>query len=273
VSQLNELIKNCLAAAQPMAFGKIGGCEGQHILHMLTTRRVAWTEQLGINAGVFPLDEPTVARWAKTYIDAIRCLDGVIQWHDQGCDRALLKILNPGAFVSTIMEDLLPLGLGAECWHYGLADKRVLLVHPMVHTVRAQMARFSSLWPGALLGDLILVRSPYPPWLSGRAEFASYFDALEAMKQAIAGATFDVGIVGAGAYSLPLVKFMKDLGRPAIHLGGRTQLLFGIRGRRWDAEPQEWKSENGYDSSQYWIRPLPEDVPLHKNLVEGGCYW
>ena len=26
-------------------------------------------------------------------------------------------------------------------------------------------------------------------------------------------------------------------------------------------------------AGEYWIRPLPEDVPLHKNLVEGGCYW
>jgi hypothetical protein len=256
-----------------MAFGKIGGFEGQQILRMLSTGRVAWDKQLGINAGVFPLDEPTVARWAGAYVEAIRSLDGVVQWHSDGCDRALLQSLNPTAFVSQVMEDLLPLGPGPGSWHYGLTDRRVLVVHPMIHTVRAQAARFGQLWPGASFRDLTLVRSPYPPWVSGRTEFTSYFAALEAMQQAIKDASFDLAIVGAGAYSLPLLKFIKDRGRPAIHLGGRTQLLFGIRGRRWDAEPQQWKNENGYGASPYWIRPLPEDVPVHKDLVEGGCYW
>jgi hypothetical protein len=270
---LNDLIKTCLATGRPLAFGKIGGFEGQHILQMLSTRRVTWDKTLGINAGVFPLEEPTVARWAGAYIDAIRCLDGVIQWHPDGCDRALLQSLNPTAFVSQVMEDLLPLALGSESWHYGLAGKHVLLVHPMTHTIRAQAERFPQLWPGASIGGLILVRAPYPPWVSGRAEFNSYFDALESMKQAIAGAAFDFAIVGAGGYSLPLVKFIKDSGRPVIHLGGRAQLLFGILGRRWDAEPQDWKTENYYGTSPFWVRPLPEDVPAHKDLVEGGCYW
>jgi hypothetical protein len=33
---------------------------------------------------------------------------------------------------------------------------------------------------------------------------------------------------------LPLAAAIKAMGRPALHLGGALQLLFGIRGRRWE---------------------------------------
>ena len=48
---------------------------------------------------------------------------------------------------------------------------------------------------------------------------------------------FEIAIIGAGAYGLPLGAFIKKIGRQAIHLGGATQILFGVRRARWEVDP------------------------------------
>ena len=59
------------------------------------------------------------------------------------------------------------------------------------------------------------------------------------------------------------------MGKPSIHLGGGNQLLYGIMGKRWD---EGFKNTSWYGTSS-WTRPLKEDTPQKKNLVENGCYW
>ena len=44
-----------------------------------------------------------------------------------------------------------------------------------------------------------------------------------------------VALLGCGAYGMPLGAFIKDgLKKPAIHVDGVLQLLFEIKGKRWD---------------------------------------
>jgi hypothetical protein len=84
----------------------------------------------------------------------------------------------------------------------------------------------------------------------------------------VAKRSFDVAIIGCGAYGLPLGAFVKQLGKKAVHLGGASQLLFGIRGKRWDdREPYL------YLMDQSWIRPSLEERPSKPDLVEDACYW
>ena len=44
---------------------------------------------------------------------------------------------------------------------------------------------------------------------------------------------FDTAIIGCGAYGFPLAAKLKAAGKQAFHMGGATQLLFGIKGSRW----------------------------------------
>jgi hypothetical protein len=269
----NELIKQCIERKRPMSFGKLGAVETDCISNSQANKQVIWGENLGINAGVFPLNTKIVTKWIKEYIAAIRTLDACTEWW-HGKDTALMNQYNPKRFVSHDIDDLLPFYLGKEAWHYALADKTVLVVHPMFETIEAQAARFSSIWPGASIKKLICVRSFYPPWLMQSHPYSSYFDCLKALKKQISKLDFDFAVVGAGAYSLPLLKFIKELGAPCVHLGGQTQLLFGIRGLRWETEYDEvWRQANYYNSSAFWVKPLPADIPTNKEIVENGCYW
>ncbi|MPN33589.1 hypothetical protein SDC9_181078 [bioreactor metagenome] len=88
------------------------------------------------------------------------------------------------------------------------------------------------------------------------------------MKEKISKSDFEIAIIGAGAYGLALGAYIKSLGKQAIHMGGATQLLFGIKGTRWD--------KHDFISNLYnenWIRPSENEIYKGANNVEGGCYW
>jgi hypothetical protein len=88
------------------------------------------------------------------------------------------------------------------------------------------------------------------------------------MCEEIAGRSFDIAIIGGGAYGLPLSSFVKKLGKKAIHIGGATQILFGIKGARWD---NHQIISNFYN--EHWTRPLSSETPQNYQLIENGCYW
>jgi hypothetical protein len=77
-----------------------------------------------------------------------------------------------------------------------------------------------------------------------------------------------VAFVGCGALSLPIVYELKKRGIIAIHLGGATQILFGIRGKRWDT--------HSVISTFYtpdWVSPTVSETPQNAQRIENGCYW
>ena len=51
-------------------------------------------------------------------------------------------------------------------------------------------------------------------------------------------------------------------------MGGATQILFGIKGRRWEEIPFFQNLIN-----EYWVRPSIDETPSKANLVEDACYW
>ena len=62
-------------------------------------------------------------------------------------------------------------------------------------------------------------------------------------------------------------------------MGGALQLLFGIKGNRWE-DPLYGVREWGIPESFYirmfnnaWVRPGTEGMPDNASQVENGCYW
>jgi hypothetical protein len=98
--------------------------------------------------------------------------------------------------------------------------------------------------------------------------FADWFAALDDMKQKVDCIDFDIAMIGCGAYGFPLAAHVKRLGRKALHLGGIVQVLFGIKGKRWEESEHISKLMN-----EHWTKPLPEEVPSNFRLVDGGSYW
>ena len=111
------------------------------------------------------------------------------------------------------------------------------------------------------------------------SDFANWFAALEWMKREIDREPYDVCLIGCGAYGFPLAAHAKRTGHQAIHLGGALQLLFGIKGKRWENPyygVNEWGIKRGCYSNlinEYWVRPNDTQRPQNAQQVEGACYW
>ena len=101
-----------------------------------------------------------------------------------------------------------------------------------------------------------------------KTPFADWFEAYDHMCERISTIDFDVAVIGCGAYGFPLAAHVKRLGKHAVHLGGATQYLFGIRAKAADENP---KMRALYTDA--WVRPRDDERPENYLAVEQGRYW
>jgi hypothetical protein len=104
--------------------------------------------------------------------------------------------------------------------------------------------------------------------------FNDWFEALEWMKNEMDKEPYDIALIGCGAYGFPLAAHAKRTGHKAVHLGGALQLLFGIKGKRWDNI--NYNPEYNYKDglfNDFWIYPDSKTKPNNSQQVEGECYW
>ena len=100
----------------------------------------------------------------------------------------------------------------------------------------------------------------------GGGPHKDFFETLEIMKKKIDKSTADYFLVSCGCYGLLLCDYIKDKGKNAIYVGGQLQLLFGLKGARWDERKNISKLYN-----KYW--KYPNKKPKNYKTIEGGCYW
>lgn len=159
-------------------------------------------------------------------------------------------------------------------WTKRLEGKKVLVIHPFAETIEQQYQCRKEIFPGTdILPEFELETLKAVQTVAGTKDnrFDTWFDALDWMYQEAMKIDFDVAIIGCGAYGFPLAGKIKKAGKKAIHLAGATQLLFGIRGKRWDTNPAFEYVRKWYNDA--WVYPLDNDKPRNAKVVEGGCYW
>lgn len=261
---------------RPAAIGKIGACEMAAVRHywrLADSRGHCETwgwegKKLYRNAGVYPPEPIIFSRFCRVYEEALKHLDVLAVWFNFG-EKAARRRFAPKAALTEL--DALEPYYNDRPWSQHLTGKRVLVVSPFADSIQAQYLRRLEVWrakPEVLPSfHLRTVRVPLSAFLTA-PEHSDWFAALEAMREEMARAPFDVAVVGAGAWSLPLVAHAKSLGAWAIHLGGVTQVLFGLRGNRWEKNERITSFFN-----EAWTRPLPSETPQSAHLIEGGCYW
>ena len=84
-------------------------------------------------------------------------------------------------------------------------------------------------------------------------KFKEWFEALDYMKSVISNIDLDIFWIGAGAHGFPLADYVKRLGKKALAMGGSLQLLFGIKGKKW--ENPNFYSVFNYSRlmNKYWV--------------------
>jgi hypothetical protein len=217
--------------------------------------------EMQVLSGFFPSNTKTLCRFAKLILEEtvpqIDVLITICKDFEQNLAEYLKgKTICNGAFS---FDD-------SDYWGKALKGKRVLVIHPFEATIREQYTKREKLFkdPNTLPDFELLTLKAVQGLADSKVDFNDWFQALDWMNSEIDRMNFDVAIIGAGAYGMPLAAHVKKKGKVAIHLGGLTQLLFGIKGARFD-------DLGCYN--EHWIRPLACDHPAGVQKIENGCYW
>lgn len=291
----SELIYNLLASGKPCMIARYGAFELASVVNYLGVRNPHhsllkyitgkelqwwWNKRLmgfmQTNAGFFPATEENLMKFGEMMVEDSKQVDILGSW--LSTEQYLNEQLKSASRVH--LMQLEPFW-GTKPWSRALKGKRVLVVHPFSETIKTQYNKRHELFlKDETLPDfevLEVVRAVQS--IGGESSYKDWFDALNFMKSEIEKHDFDVCLVGCGAYGFPLAAHVKRMGKQAVHLGGALQLLFGIRGNRWE-DPnygvKEWGIPSGtYSglSNEYWVRPSKEEKPKAAGQVEGSCYW
>jgi len=272
----NNLIKEAILNGKPFSAGKLGAGEcralSNYLHHTIQgINPIQWPNyphiELFHGAGVFPPSPETFTRFCSIFLNSLKDLDIAGVWQNE-LEEFILHHASPTTRLCNA-RGLEPY-YHDDPWTRYLEGKTVLVISPFVESIYEQLPKMGDIWSEKPLFPNIKVATLKIPFSAAAAPspFSSWEDGLSKIQDAINALDFDVAIIGAGAWSLPLVSFCKNLGKGGIHLGGATQILFGIKGKRWDNHDVI----SGFYNS-HWRRPLPENIPPQASIVEGGCYW
>ena len=157
-------------------------------------------------------------------------------------------------------------------WSKRLAGKTVLIIHNFISSIKCQLKRSAALFPDRPVLPSFRAKFVHMPQCLGKKRpHGSWIETLDAVKRMVdRAAPFDVAIIAAGSYAIPLAVHCKGvLSASSIIMGGGSQLLFGLKGRRWDSHDVLSGLYN-----KNWMYPLEEDTPSNANSIEaGGPYW
>ncbi len=275
-NEINEIISQCILHKKPLLIARFGSTEANAIVETISIKlgfRKKYScqclENMVKNSGFFPNNYELLNRFGEENILVSKCIDILGYWNFFFSDYLLKYICNSKCKI-TNLRNLEPYCSNIP-WSLSLKSKNVVVIHPFKKTIENQYKRRNLIWKDKnVLPDfnLRVVKAVQTIAYEKDDRFNTWFDALEYMYAETMKEDFDVAIIGCGAYGLPLAAKIKKAGKIAIHLGGATQLLFGIKGRRWDD-----KTYINQYYNEYWVRPSIEDMPKNANMVENGCYW
>jgi hypothetical protein len=242
-----------------------------------------WHEEnikfLDVYSGVFPPTIKTAEEFSKRYLKDIPSIDllGSFQYYEK-----FMPLKKEVQYVH--LETLYPFFVNKP-WTAALKGKKVLVVHPFEETIKIQYQKRKNLFEHPdMLPDFELITLKAIQSAAGiKVPFKDWFEALKYMEDEISKIDFDVCLLGCGAYGMPLAAHVKRMGKKSIHMGGGLQLLFGIKGKRWDNAnygKEEFKMFSGmmntpYNSlyNEYWIKPLISDTPQTAKALDDAIYW
>lgn len=271
IEEGNAHMKNVIRSGIPYMITRFGANEAAATVGAILRGKIGARDLLNLAqyAGFFPEEESAALRFADLMIEASALIDMDALYYMPGEEFLLRNYAKNAKLVHN--RAIEPWYSMRDPWTGALQGKKVLVVHPFRDTILAQYRRREALFPGSgVLPEFELRVVPAVQTIAGERDprFRDWFAALDWMYAEAMRRDFDVAVLGCGAYGLPLAGMLKRSGKIAIHLGGATQLLFGIKGGRWDSHPVVSRLYN-----EAWTRPARSERPAKADAVEDGCYW
>lgn len=286
--QTTNEISYAIENAIPFFVGRFGQTEMNMVTQILNSRFLGITDlkeaalkQLCNNAGFFSYSMDLAEKFTDLMIESCKEVDIQANWNLYMEDY-MINEYAPTAKI-TPLRNIAPWlkyrepEINSLPWSARLKGKKVLVINPFVDTIQKQYENnreyiFNKIYPAEyILPEFELYTVKAVQTIAGNRDdrFENWFDALQWMKDECEKIDFDVAIIGCGAYGYPLAAHIKKLGKVAIHLGGATQIMFGVYGKRWE----NFHSMKQNLINDYWVRPSEDEIPKNIDKVENGCYW
>lgn len=270
-----DLIIEKLSSNSPCLICRFGNNEFR-TLYAYLKQNQNYSEKLqarmNTGAGFFPVNKDTLNEFSEKLLQIIQNIDILAAWGNEKESKICKEYFSQNT--DYINLDSLSAITYDRPWTSILKSKKVLVIHPFEESIQKQYKKRELLFNNKeTLPEFELITiKPVQSIADNKSDYPykNWFEALENMKNAISKIDFDIAIIGAGAYGIFLADYCKRLGKQAVHMGGATQILFGIAGKRWDIEYPEIRDKY---YNEYWVRPSENERPKGFDKVEGGCYW
>jgi hypothetical protein len=284
ISQFNFFVSNAIITKSPLMISRFGSEEIKWYLNYKVSRygkmQRAWyyiinevdvwrdvtKMRLIKNLSFVPSTEEMSKTFFEEYTTAIPKIDILGSW--LYLEKSQLISLN--AKTRSIYLGHLEPYYSENPWTMALEGKKVLVIHPMKKSIESQYLKRKLIFGNKqILPDfhLEVLQAPY----FDDPRFGSWQAIMEFYKSEVLKYNFDVAILGCGSWGMPLAGYIKDMGKIAIHLGGATQILFGIIGERWETQWPEFRQLNLVN--EHWTRPLLEETPGWAKGYDKNSYW
>lgn len=278
IRETNNWIATKIRSGEPFMVSRFGNTELQTMVRVLKNRvcgksqenRAEFDKWFGRmeNAGFFPMNEDLAEHFADELLGACKQTDLLAMWHCYMEDYIIEHYIPDSNL--TYLTRIEP-WRAPNPWSKALTGKKVLVIHPFIDSIVMQYERREELFEnGNVLPQFELVTLKAVQTIAGERDerFSDWFEALNYMYEEAMKKDFDIAIIGCGAYGMPLAAKLKIAGKQAIHMGGVTQLLFGIKGKRWVESPMVKLNFN-----EAWVYPTESETPRGSQKVENNCYW
>lgn len=272
----NKTLAEMIDKGNPFAAVRFGGTEAKTIADVLYTKAGGKLGGLSDKtlyrimnlSGFFPDDKEQLFRFTDLYTECAKDVDVLGVWNivmqsylademTKDAKLAELRMFEPYYF--------------SDPWTKALKGKKVLVIHPFAETIESQYKKREQLFDNKdILPEFKLSTVKAVQTLAGETDsrFNTWFEALDYMYSEAMKIDFDIALIGCGAYGFPLASMIKRAGKQAVHIGGSLQVLFGIKGKRWDNHEVIGKLYN-----DAWVRPGDREKISKSDIVENNCYW
>ncbi len=276
----NLKLAEMIRAGKPFAAVRYGGtelsgyCAGkEYMLGLKKQLPQQIANNLQRQSGFFPNDPSLLPRFASLFEDVSGEID-FLACYASMMENYMVRFHTPKQMIVADNRSMEPYYFqGKSLWTEALRGKKVLVIHPFDQSIQAQYQKRELLFsdPNVLPPfELHTMRAVQTIVGTIDPRFNNWFEALDYMVEEALKIPFDIALIGCGAYGLPLACMLKRAGKQAIHIGGATQIIFGIIGRRWEQNSEEVRAL----FNEHWIRPSAEETPANKEKNEfGGAYW
>lgn len=221
----NELLKTKLIEDRPFFFGRHGSVE-MNIASQALYERIGIKDidlaivSKGANCGFFYNNKKDVHEFLDEFVFSFSQVDifGTLRWINE--DYFIKRFLPKDTVVSHANV--------LDFWRFdipftsALEGKKVLIIHPMVETIKSQYAKRKYLFdnPNVLPPfDLRTLKAVQTIMGNRDPRFNSWFEALDFMYDEAMKIDFDIAILGCGSYGMPLAARLKQAGKKVIYMG------------------------------------------------------